>query len=171
MSQWLTEISDRESNESARLQRVAHLNMRIFDLLFRHFKAVVSTYNARHPTQLGFPNALTIKHDSPESDSLGLKIQKNNEPRSALQLRFPINSGAIKISGKQNKTILLDVQDDQPLFFMDGVSHPPETVVELLLKPMLTPADPWVAFRKDALESSGACDRYLETSGQTHRRD
>jgi hypothetical protein len=157
MSDWVGELSNQDDEDKARIGRVAAKNQHIFGLLTQELRVWASTYNGRNPQGIGFPNAVTT-HDGPfQSASFSVEVRKNTEPKASLKLDFPINSGAMTFehlssTGKRSGTIRLDIKGETPTFQVDMATHSAESLVRLLLQPVLFPVDPWTALRTDAAE-------------------
>jgi hypothetical protein len=136
-------ISDRDDAEAARTAKIA------FASLLRALKDRVSKYNNRHPQQ--FTTTVSIKGGYLHGTQRSLNIEKNTEPRSSLNLDFPINSGAMlfKLSsttGNFSGTIKVAVEHNQPTYDFGGKMHSTESLADLLFQ-VLSSTEPLAEMR------------------------
>src|ERR1700687_5089373 len=95
MTDLIDSISDQEDQEDQRMRRVASRADVIFRSFFTALKQRGARDTDRHPQDFGFPNAVWIKPDF-DSRKAWVKVQKNIEPKTSLDLEFAINSGAME---------------------------------------------------------------------------
>ena len=141
-------ISNEDDAEASRKQRVARKNNIVFNALVEAFQGRISKYNERHPQGFGFANAV-VMNAGPILGSTGrtsveseLKVRKNTAPTSSLALNFPIKDGAMQVKIATTKTIQttigLDILNDTLAYFLDGKRYSADSLVDLLLEPVLS---------------------------------
>jgi hypothetical protein len=139
MTDLIETISNHDDEEAARLARVARQSQSIFTRLWDALLKLVQKYNQRHPSTLGFESAIVFRPHPFHSAKFGLTLKKTTNPVRELDLQFDINLGHMVFRGggssahRQAGTILLDIKDGTPKFWLGGNLYAVDSIAEELM--------------------------------------